>query len=171
ALRWTGLEEEDFQAWSKSNLACAPLVLGTQLGVFALFQARQPLGLIWLVFTLQWVMAFLFIGRFVIARGHPLHWVVNPAVVHWVGVCVASLLLLPLTCPPGGLMEPADVLGWYPPLALLIGLTFLIQGGMYWGQHYLGGLGYFALAVLLWLLPAWAPLAFGLFLSVHLVYL
>ena len=51
----------------------------------------------------------------------------------------------------------------------MIGLTFFLMGGSYWGRLYLIGLTFFALAVVMPLRLAWAPAALGLLMSATLV--
>jgi eukaryotic-like serine/threonine-protein kinase len=169
ALRWVGVLAPDFRPWSVVCLASAPVVLATQLLVQGLFLARQPLWTIWAAFAVQWLVGFALIWHFPGARGR-LSYLASTSVVQWLGTGAASLLLLPLTCPPGGPGQPVEVLVWYPPWALLLGLTYLIQGRLYWGEHYLVSLLFLALAILLWLLPGWAPLIFGLCYAPYLVY-
>jgi serine/threonine-protein kinase len=169
ALRRVGVLAPDFQPWSVVCLASAPVVLATQLAVQALFRARQPLWAVWAAFAFQWLVGLLLIWRYPGARGR-LSYLAGTSVLQWLGTGAASLLLLPLTCPPGGPARAAEVLPWYPPLALLLGLTYFIQGRLYWGEHYLVSVLFLALAILLWLLPAWAPLIFGVCYAPYLVY-
>jgi hypothetical protein len=44
-----------------------------------------------------------------------------------------------------------------------------VTGSLFWGRQYLVGLAYYALAFLMRLWPAWAPLEFAIFHSGYLI--
>jgi hypothetical protein len=66
----------------------------------------------------------------------------------------AVLLASRLTNPgPGSAIHAA-----YPALAVLTGMGFFVMGREYWGRHYLFGLRWMLVAVVMALAPTWAPL-------------
>src|SRR5262249_1611946 len=68
--------------------------------------------------------------------------------------------------PPAGPGQPVDELAAYPAWSILTGVLFFALGGSYWGRFYIMGLAHFGLAVLMPLSLTWAPLEFGLLVSV-----
>src|SRR5262249_60829584 len=65
-----------------------------------------------------------------------------------------GVIALAVAAPPG--LEPAEqLLRIYPAYTILMGLTFFIQGSLFWGRHYAFGLAYFALAPLMLLRLEW----------------
>src|SRR5262249_46769367 len=90
------------------------------------------------------------------------------------GLTVANLTLFWIYCPligPGSL-EPgsaADLLQAYPPLAVVIGLAFLVVGRLHRSRYYLVGLAHFLLAALLPLCLEYAPLILGVFTALCMV--
>jgi serine/threonine-protein kinase len=64
-----------------------------------------------------------------------------------------------------------NVLAVYPPLGLLCGLYYLVVARLYWGPLYLHGAIYYALALLMALTTAWAPLEFAVVSAGHSFFL
>src|SRR5262249_17368859 len=62
--------------------------------------------------------------------------------------------------------QPVHELAAYPAWSILTGVLFFALGGSYWGRFYIMGLAHFGLAVLMPLSLTWAPLEFGLLVSV-----
>src|SRR5262249_21498298 len=62
--------------------------------------------------------------------------------------------------------QPVHELAAYPAWSVLTGVLFFALGGSYWGRFYIMGLAHFGLAVLMPLNLTWAPVAFGLLVSV-----
>jgi serine/threonine protein kinase len=149
--------------WSNILLGSAFLILAMHLSLFFLFRAGAPLVVLWLTAALWEVPVVALLWIFLVRRRRPLGPKDRTPLVMWIGYAVSSLLLLPLARPWEEFGAPSALLSWYPPLAVLTGIFFVIDASLHWGRMYLIGLGFLALAVPLWLLPAWSPLIFGLF--------
>ena len=89
----------------------------------------------------------------------------------WVGISLAGLTLFALYCPPIGTAGAAGLLGFYPPWAAVTGLGLFLAGRIHWGGFYLLGIGFFLLALLMPLAIEFAPLAYGVFLALGLVWM
>jgi len=61
--------------------------------------------------------------------------------------------------------RPFDELTIYPQLAVLASLGFIVLGSSYWGYCYLFGAAMLVLALVTSLVLPWAPLIFGVGLS------
>jgi hypothetical protein len=76
----------------------------------------------------------------------------------WVGADLAAVVLLALFCPFVAGASPEEIGRFYAAYAVLRGLVFLVEGGVCWGRLYLAGLAFWAAAVVMRLVPAYAPL-------------
>jgi serine/threonine-protein kinase len=164
-------EKEDLRTWSHILFGSAFAILAMHLSLFALLRAGASLPALWLTAALGEVFLVALLWGFLMRGRRPPLPSDRTSLVIWIGYGAGSLLLLPLARPPEELGSPSALLAWYPPLAILTGLLFLLEASMHWGRLYLIGLGFMALAVPLWLLPAWSPLSFGLFAAGCLIYL
>jgi serine/threonine protein kinase len=78
---------------------------------------------------------------------------------------VTVLVVCYLLGGPGGDWDPRAV---YPLWAVVSGMSYFVMGGGVWGKFYVAGLAFFPAAVLMACYLAWAPLAFGLLVSLTL---
>jgi hypothetical protein len=81
---------------------------------------------------------------------------------------LAGLALFALYCPPLGTAGAVALTGFYPPWAVVTGLSFFIAGRIHWGGLYVVGLAFLVLAVLLPLAPTFAPLLYGVLYALSL---
>jgi hypothetical protein len=81
--------------------------------------------------------------------------------VMWLGSMFAQLALFTIYCPPLPGVQASAALGYYPPMCVLSGLMFFVEGRLFWGRLYLLGLVYFVLAAGLPFVSEWSPLIFG----------
>jgi serine/threonine-protein kinase len=167
----TDISNQDLSRWSGICLGGAVAILAMHAGLFALLRAGASGLLLWGAAALWWVPVFALFWVFLRHVPRPLAPGNRTALVMWFGYAAGSLMLFVLTRPPDELGSPHELLAWYPPLAVLTGVLFLIEASMHWGRSYLIGLGFLALGIVLWLLPTWSPLIFGLFAAGCLLYL
>jgi serine/threonine-protein kinase len=156
--------DREFKAWSRMLYCTAVIALVTHLLVFAnhwagwshtfatqfAIRGLEAAGMIAVLAALRrdWYPP----------RGAPARqlWAV------WLGYMAGSFVLLAATyslTPPG---LPFNELAVYPPLAVLASLAFIVLGSSYWGYCYAIGAAFLALALLMPLALALAPLFFGL---------
>jgi serine/threonine protein kinase len=151
--------------WGELDLWAGGLNLALGVGLYALIQTDQPPALLWLAvlaFEVLWWWVFLTY----LFRRNPVEPVERDLGLLWAGVDLASLTLLLVYCPPFGPGRAADMLPFFPPLAVLSGLALLIVGRLYWGRYHLLGLAHFVVALLLPLCGNLAPLVYGLVAAV-----
>jgi serine/threonine-protein kinase len=158
------LPNEPSRDWGGAYFACAGAVVLAHAVVFALVQADQPVGFVWLTLGLLLaLMATIQVVRLRNGAGSPTT-VEGQVIVIWIAYTLGMpLLFYPYTGPASA------ALAAYPALAILTGVLLFICGSMYWGRCYLFGLGFLAAAVLMRLRPEWAPLEMGLWNSFYLL--
>jgi serine/threonine-protein kinase len=138
----------------------APFVLVWSWCVFWVIETRQPGPVVWGLFFLGYLPLFAIYRRHTTDRATPAGVAERHMWALWIGH-VLGVVTLAATAPPG--LEPAEqLLRIYPAYTILMGLTFFIEGSLFWGRHYAIGLAYFALAPLMMLRLEWAPLEHGL---------
>lgn len=155
--------------WGVIDLWDAGLNLAVNGTLFALIRTDQPPALLWLtllVFLAGWWWVFLTY----LFRSNPIEPTERHLALLWAGVTLANVTLFWIYCPPFGSVRAADLLAYYPPWTVVNGLAFLVVGRLYWGRYYLFGLAHFLVAVLM---PLWldlAPLIYGVFVAVFMVF-
>ncbi len=160
----------DLSSWRNATLGAAACDFVGHAVMFGLIQADQPVGLLWLwllTFELCSAVAFQWLLK---RRAVALNTAEQEMRLLWVGNTLAYLVLFWVCCPPFGPARAADALHYYPPLAVVVGLTFFVEGRLFWGRLYVMGMGYFVLAAVLPLTLDWAPLLFAVFDAAALTY-
>jgi eukaryotic-like serine/threonine-protein kinase len=155
--------------WRVIDLWDAGLNLAVNGVLFALIRADQPPALLWgaqLTYIVVWWWMFLTY----LFRQDPLDPTERHLALLWGGVFLGGVTLFSIYCPPFGPGRAAGLLAFYPPWAVVNGLAFLIVGRLYWGRYYLVGLAHFLVAFLMaWWLDL-APLVYGVFAAVCVVW-
>jgi serine/threonine-protein kinase len=155
--------DREFHTWSRMLLHLAWISLATHVLVFLNRAVPSPNPLFGLIAIRGWevvgmvVVLWALRGQWYPARGAPARQLLSL----WLGYMAGSLVLLTITyllTPPDATFN--DYLA-YPPMAVLASLLFLMLGSSYWGYCYLMGLIFLALAVLMTVWLAAAPLLFG----------
>lgn len=157
------------ERWGAIDLWDAGLNLILGVALYLMIRTDRPPALLWLAllsFDLVWWWMFLTF----LFRHQPLEPAERHLALLWAGVTVAGLTLFAIYCPPFGAARAADLLAFFPPWAVVNGVGFLIVGRLYWGRYYLVGLAHFLLAVLMPLRLDLAPLVYGAFVAVCMVY-
>ena len=153
--------------WSRSTSMSAALGFLGHGAVFVLIQADQPVAWAFLVLGCLWILGALNVWALLIRKARSAHRTEGHILATFLGYMLAYLVLF--VCP--GKVQAADLLALYPALALLTGLVVFVHGSLFWGRQYLFGLAYYALAFLMRLWPAWAPLEFAIFHSGYLIFM
>jgi serine/threonine-protein kinase len=161
------LQGDLLRRWSQSNIMSAALGFLGHGAIFALLQAEQPVEWAYLVLGFLWMLIALNVWAFLIHNARSAHRAESHVLASYLGYVLAYpvLFLSP------GMGQAAVLLSMYPALALLTGLVVFVHGSLFWGRQYLVGLAYFALALLMRLWPAWAPLEFAVFHSGYLIFM
>jgi serine/threonine protein kinase len=159
------LQVDLLRSWSQSNIMSAALGFLGHSSIFALLQAEQPVEWSYLVLGFLWVLMALNVWAFLIHNARSAHRAEGHVLASYLGYVLAYPVLF--LSPAMG--QAAELLSMYPALALLTGLVVFVHGSLFWGRQYLVGLAYFALALLMRLWPAWAPLEFAVFHSGYLI--
>jgi hypothetical protein len=151
----------EFGAWGNLILFLTPFCTLPHLVVFlaARFQPRL-LALAGLGPTAAFVVAFSCLIRLAL-RLRPWTPAVRQAGAALTGLLICTLLVTPVAWMLGRLESARDGLALYPIFALLTGQMFFGLGASYWGWCYIGGLGFFAAALVMALDLTWAPLSFA----------
>jgi predicted Ser/Thr protein kinase len=151
--------------WGQSTIMSAALGLLGHGAIFALLQAEQPVELAYLVLGFLWILMALNVWAFLIRNARSAHRAESHVLASYLGYVLAYPVLF--VSPDMG--QAAQLLAMYPALAVLTGLVVFVHGSLFWGRQYLVGLAYYALAFLMRLWPAWAPLEFAIFHSGYLI--
>jgi predicted Ser/Thr protein kinase len=151
--------------WGQSTIMSAALGLLGHGAIFALLQAEQPVELAYLVLGFLWILMALNVWAFLIRNARSAHRAESHVLASYLGYVLAY----PVLFVSPGMGQAAELLAMYPALAVLTGLVVFVHGSLFWGRQYLVGLAYYALAVLMRLWPAWAPLEFAIFHSGYLI--
>ena len=156
--------------WSVALLWQAALSLPAYLSVYAILWLGCPAPVFWL-----WLLVLLPLaewGPYVVPRqGRRYDPREREIMLLWLSVCAAKAILFGLTCPLLGPVRPDDVYRFFPASMAVSGLMLCLEGRLYWGRLYVFGLLDFLVAVVL---TAWldlAPLLFGVWNSVVLVWM
>lgn len=170
ALNRDRREEDYYRRHSWSLLREAATALVAHLGMFALLQSGVPGQVLWLWLIVTevspgWLNWLIAIGRRAMS---PME---RDVLQLWAGVGVANLVLFALYCPFWGPASAADVVRYYPGLAVVLGLVFFAEGHFCWDRFYWVGAVYFGAALLLPQAGIWAPVAFGLLYTTTFVWL
>jgi serine/threonine protein kinase len=83
----------------------------------------------------------------------------------WVGADLAAVVLFSVFCPLLGKADAESIGRFYAAYAVLRGLIFFIEGRTCWGRCYLVSLSFFAAAILMGIVPRYAPLLYALLYS------
>jgi predicted Ser/Thr protein kinase len=162
----------EFRPWGNLILLLAPVVPLGHVSVFALALWGGPLllrvGVLVPIVLLTLINSLLFWhprlrGTLPTTPAVRLLWAL--LVSQSVGATLAVVLVYLIVDPDLPLRE----LAVYPVWAILMGEMFFVLGSNYWGRCYLLGVVSFALAVLMPLRLAWAPLEFAALAFVSLV--
>jgi hypothetical protein len=153
--------------WSRSNVMSAALGFLGHAGVFALIRAQQPVEWAYLVLGCLWILMALNVWVLLVRNARSAHRTEGHILATFLGYVLAYPVLL--LSPGKG--QAADLLAIYPALALLTGLVVFIHGSLFWGRQYLFGMAYYALAFLMRLWPAYAPLESAIFHSGYLIFM
>jgi serine/threonine-protein kinase len=159
----------DLARWRAIDLWDAGLNLAANGVLFALIRTDQPPALLWLT-QLTFIVVWWWMFLTYLFRHDPLDPTERHLALLWGGVTLAGLTLFWVYCPPFGSARAADLLAFYPPWAVVNGLAFLAVGRLYWGRYYLVGLAHFLLAILMAARLDLAPLVYGLFVAVFMVW-
>lgn len=160
----------EMNTWSKITFASVPIVAVAHGAIFGLVSSAQPEYLCWLTVLIEWTLVSVVFWYFLNNRPHPLREQEKHLIGLWVGTAAAIILLLPLTRPFGPPGPASNVLSWYPPMIVVMGLTSFCHGRLFWGHHYTISLAFFLLAFIAWAEPPWAPLLFAVWQCAHLTY-
>jgi serine/threonine-protein kinase len=155
--------------WGAIDLWDAGLNLAGNGALYALIRTDQPPALLWLTllaFIVTWWWMFL-THFFRHDRIEPTE---RNLALLCAGVTLANVTLFWIYCPPFDSSRAADLLAYYPPWTVVNGLAFLIVGRLYWGRYYLVGMAHFLVAALMPLRLDLAPLVYGVFVAVCMVY-
>lgn len=170
-----------FHTWSSMLLLMAAVVFVEHMVVFFMLETGTPRWVIQMSRCTQFVLlgAVFYYNRG--ARLLPASPAERELWTIWIGYFLAygSSLLTAHTLVLGKVIEPGgnapsnhfEELLVYPSSAVLSGLAFFSMGSNYWGRCYTIGLGFFAVAVLMPLHPAWSPLEFGVLWTIALTVL
>lgn len=144
--------------WNRSMIMSAASGLVGHTAVFAIVQAEQPVELAYAVLGILWILMALNFWIFLIRNARSGHRAESQVLATYVGYALAYpfLFIFP------GIGQTEDLLAMYPALAVLTGLVVFVHGSLFWGREFLVGLAYYALAFLMRLWPAWAPLEFAI---------
>ena len=162
-----GHHDVEFRTWGSMTLCVAGIVLVAHSSIFLLSYLGVSRLTMWagLVRGAEFlaIAAVLLIHRrdWFPPRGIPARqfWAI------WVGYLTGSVVLLAAGHVWATPQRPFDELTIYPQLAVLASLGFIVLGSSYWGYCYVFGAAMMVLALVTSFFLAWAPLAFGLGLS------
>jgi eukaryotic-like serine/threonine-protein kinase len=149
-----------FESWGTVLTWFAPIILVSQIALFAVISSKQSDLIIYATQCVQ----FLLMGLVLWCFRSPEMLALSPAKKHhisiWIGYLVACGLVALVSQMLVGRERLYDFF-LYPYWAILSGLAFFQMGSNYWGWLYALGLAFFVLAALLPLYPHAGPLAFG----------
>jgi serine/threonine-protein kinase len=162
--RWTdtllwGLGQQHSLArtvWGKLALALGLMIfLIHGLLTNWLILTQQPPPIWWLTIGGMLMLNLLVWAHYLLPRRHEL----TPAECHllplWGGYALAVMVLWVAVGAP---CDRSVLTDYYPPLAVLTGLAFVVQASVYWGRFYLAAAAFFALAIVMRFTPDWAAL-------------
>ncbi len=153
--------------WSRSNSMSAALCVLGHGAVFVLLQAEKPVEWAFLVLGCLWILMALNVWILLMRNARSGHRTEG----HVLATFLGYVLAYPILVLSPGKGQAADLLAIYPALALLTGLVVFVHGSLFWGRQYLFGLAYYALAILMRLWPAYAPLEFAIFHSSYMIFM
>jgi serine/threonine-protein kinase len=155
--------------WGAIDLWDAALNLLANGALYALIRTDQPPAVLWLI-LLVFVIAWWWMFLTYLFRSERIEPTERSLGLLWAGVSLANVTLFWIYCPPFSSGRAADLLAYYPPWTVVNGLAFLVVGRLYWGRYYLVGLAHFLVAALMPLRLDLAPLVYGVFVAVCMVY-
>jgi serine/threonine-protein kinase len=154
------LEVEPSKRFGQSNVMSAIVNGIGHLAVFLILCFGLPVVFTWLAFAVIWALMAFNVWWFLLRRIRSAH----PAEGYVVGTYVGYVLGYAVLLLAGVLGGADPLVGFYPYLAVMTGLVVFVHGTLFWGPLYLAGLGYYALALAMYLGPEWpAQLVVSLF--------
>lgn len=155
--------DREFFAWSRMLMYVGCISLATHVVIFLLHELRRPhpLAEVLGVRLIEVIAMGIVLWRMRTQWFPPRGAAARQLFSLWVGYLVGSTTLVIVTflLTPSG-MPFNDFLA-YPPMAVLASLLFMMFGSSYWGYCYVMGSVFVALAVVMTLWLAAAPLIFG----------
>jgi serine/threonine-protein kinase len=149
-----------FESWGTVLLWFAVIVLTSQIALFAVISTKQPVLLVRITQSVQ----FLLMGLVLWGSRTPQMLSLNAAkkqlISIWIGFLVACGLVVLVSQLLVGTERMYDFF-LYPYWAILSGLAFIAMGSRYWGWFYAFGSAFFVSAALLPFFPIAGPLSFG----------
>jgi serine/threonine-protein kinase len=130
-----------------------------QLAVFGLVQAEAAVGWVWATYLTAWAAGAVALYEFMARRFTRLPETEKDSMLIAVGHILAHVVLATAYVPFTG--PAAQALAVYPAQAVVSGLALFVVGTTHWGRFFWIGLGVMAVAPVLALWPAAAPLVYG----------
>jgi eukaryotic-like serine/threonine-protein kinase len=156
--------------WSAALLWQAAVSLPAYLSAYAFLWLGCPAPVFWL-----WLLVLLPAAEwgphFVLRRGRRYDPREREIILLWVSVCIAKAILFGLNCPLLGPVRPEEVYRFFPASMAVSGLMLCLEGRLYMGRLYLFGLLDFVVAPALAARLDLAPLLFGVWNSLVLVWM
>lgn len=156
--------------WSVSLVWQAALSLPAYLSVYAFLATDCPAPVFWL-----WLLVLVPIaewGPYLVPQKERRY---DPrereVLLLWVSVCVAKAILFGLTCPLWGPVRADEIYRFFPASMAVSGLMLCLEGRLYLGRLYVLGLLDFAVAILSAIFLEFAPLFFGIWNTVVLMWM
>src|SRR5262249_38729975 len=131
------------------------------VGMFFL-AGLHPAGVwLWLWFLALDTGAGFLIWRQLLFGGDGLSRMEQLVAQFWVGADLAAVVLFSMFCPFLGTACSESIGRFYAAYAVVRGLIFFIEGRTCWGRLYLVSLGFVAAALLMGVVPRFAPLLYA----------
>jgi hypothetical protein len=146
--------------WGKLAVAMGCVSFGAGLAMHWLVHTEQPPLAWFFVVGSIWLATGLAFAHYLRPRRHYLTAGERHLLSLWGGYVAAGAMIWVVLGAP---LDRSVLTTYYPVLAVVTGLCYLVQGSVYWGRFYLLGVGYFVLAVIMRLTPDWSAVEMALF--------
>ena len=157
-------------SWSVSLLWQALLSLPAYLSVYLFLAIDSPAPVFWM-----WLLVLVPMAEWgpylVPKRGRRYDLREREILLLWVSVCVAKAIIFGLTCPPWGPVRAEEIYRFFPASMAVSGLMLCLEGRLYMGRLYVFGLLDFGVAIISSIWLDMAPLFFGVWNSMVLVWM